>query len=95
MIQSRQTLEKIHHTIEQPTTRLTTNFIQQIKEAHEQASFFNDLTAHVDEFPKAYSRHKILPQLLNVFQYGNAGPSVLPPLFKVSPPLYCISHEKE
>jgi len=55
----------------------------QIKEAHEQASFFNDLTAHVDEFPKAYSRHKILPQLLNVFQYGNAGPSVLPPLFKL------------
>nr|CAB3265905.1 N-terminal kinase-like protein [Phallusia mammillata] len=55
----------------------------QIKEPHEQALFFTDLTKHLDEFPIIYSKHKILPQLLNAFQFGNGGPAVLPPLFKL------------
>ncbi|CAK8682654.1 unnamed protein product [Clavelina lepadiformis] len=55
----------------------------QIKEPHEQTTFFNDLTNHLDNFPRDYSKHKILPQLLNVFQFGNGGPAVLPPLFKL------------
>ena len=45
--------------------------------------FFEDLTAHLDEFPPAYSKHKILPQLLNVYQYGNVKTAVLAPLFKL------------
>ena len=62
----------------------STIFYHQIKDQQEQISFFEDITAHLDDFPVSYSKYKILPQLLNVYQYGNAGPAVLPPLFKVS-----------
>ncbi|XP_039267471.2 N-terminal kinase-like protein [Styela clava] len=55
----------------------------QIKDQGEKNEFFNQLPDHLDEFPIDYSKHKILPQLLNAFQFGNAGPAVLPPLFKL------------
>lgn len=55
----------------------------QIKDPKETTEFYTNLTNHIDSFPTDYSRHKILPQLLNAFQFGNAGSSVLPPLFKV------------
>jgi len=64
------------------TTNLFLDEVQ-IKEEKEQIKFFEDLTAHLDEFPPAYSKYKILPQLLNVYQYGNVKTAVLAPLFKL------------
>lgn len=38
----------------------------------------------LDSFPEDFCRHKVLPQLLTAFEFGNAGAVVLTPLFKVS-----------
>jgi len=56
----------------------------QMKEANEKARFFNNLPALLDSFPSSLSRYKILPLLINAFEFGNAGSSILNPLFKVS-----------
>jgi len=64
------------------TTNLFLDEVQ-IKDEKEQIKFFEDLTEHLDEFPPAYSKYKILPKLLNVYQYGNVKTSVLAPLFKL------------
>lgn len=56
----------------------------QIKDQSDKNEFFNSLTPSLDSFPQQFCRHRILPQLLNAFEYGNAGSAVLAPLFKVS-----------
>lgn len=55
----------------------------QIKEHKEQKTFFSSLSSSLDSFPQQYCKHKILPQLLNAYEYGSAGSAVLGPLFKV------------
>ncbi|KAK7104395.1 N-terminal kinase-like protein [Littorina saxatilis] len=55
----------------------------QIKEQSEKNKFFTSLTPSLDSFPPQMCRNKILPQLLNAFEYGNAGSSVLAPMFKI------------
>ncbi len=45
--------------------------------------FFTYLNKHLDSFPKNFSKCKILPQLINAFEFGGAGSSVLAPLFKL------------
>lgn len=55
----------------------------QIKEQSEKAKFFNGLPSVLDRFPEEICRFKILPQLINAFDFGNAGSSVLVPLFKL------------
>jgi len=55
----------------------------QIKEQNEKTRFFNGLSNVLDKFPEDICRYKILPQLINAFEFGNAGSSVLTPLFKV------------
>lgn len=55
----------------------------QIKEQKEQKEFFSSLSSSLDSFPQQYCKHRILPQLLNAFEYGSAGSAVLAPLFKV------------
>lgn len=44
----------------------------------------------MDNFPKQFCIHKVLPQLLNAFEFGSAGSAVLSPLFKVSCLKYCF-----
>jgi len=56
----------------------------QIKENEEKQRFFGTLTEAVDSFPDDVCRHKILPQLLNAYEFAGAGSAVLPPLFKLS-----------
>ena len=56
----------------------------QIKESAEKTSFFAKLTEAIDSFPTQLSRHKVLPQLLQAYEFGNCGSMVLAPLFKVS-----------
>lgn len=55
----------------------------QIKEATEKTAFFSNLPALLDGFPDNLSKHKILPQLINAFEFGNAGSAVLAPMFKL------------
>ncbi|KAI9559706.1 hypothetical protein GHT06_013711 [Daphnia sinensis] len=55
----------------------------QIKENTEKAQFFNKLPSLLDSFPENLSRHKVLPQLINAFEFGNAGAAILTPLFKL------------
>lgn len=55
----------------------------QIKEAAEKQQFFQDLSENLDSFPEDFCKHKVLPQLLTAFEFGNAGAVVLTPLFKV------------
>ena len=62
----------------------------QIKDQAEKNKFFASLTPSLDSFPPQMCRNKILPQLLNAFEYGNAGSSVLAPMFKVSSTSVCL-----
>uniref|UniRef100_A0A452S595 N-terminal kinase-like protein n=1 Tax=Ursus americanus TaxID=9643 RepID=A0A452S595_URSAM len=55
----------------------------QIKEPAEKQKFFQELSKSLDSFPEDFCRHKVLPQLLTAFEFGNAGAVVLTPLFKV------------
>ncbi|XP_010634481.1 N-terminal kinase-like protein [Fukomys damarensis] len=55
----------------------------QIKESAEKQKFFQELSKSLDSFPEDFCRHKVLPQLLTAFEFGNAGAVVLTPLFKV------------
>uniref|UniRef100_A0A671R5J3 N-terminal kinase-like protein n=1 Tax=Sinocyclocheilus anshuiensis TaxID=1608454 RepID=A0A671R5J3_9TELE len=55
----------------------------QIKEPAEKQQFFQDLSENLDSFPEVFCKHKVLPQLLTAFEFGNAGAVVLTPLFKV------------
>jgi len=56
----------------------------QIKEANEKTRFFTNLPNLLEKFPENLSRHKILPQLINAFEFGNAGSTILTSIFKVS-----------
>ncbi|KAM4621625.1 N-terminal kinase-like protein [Polymixia lowei] len=55
----------------------------QIKDPVEKQQFFQDLSDNLDSFPEDFCKHKVLPQLLTAFEFGNAGAVVLTPLFKV------------
>lgn len=55
----------------------------QIKDKVEKGKFFSTLSSYLDNFPEAVCVHKILPQLLTAFHYGDAGSAVLAPMFKV------------
>ncbi|XP_071453913.1 N-terminal kinase-like protein isoform X4 [Hetaerina americana] len=55
----------------------------QIRERSEKNRFFGGLAVQVDSFPENVCRHKILPQLITAFEYGDAGSAVLTPMFKL------------
>ncbi|XP_075223189.1 N-terminal kinase-like protein yata [Lycorma delicatula] len=55
----------------------------QIKDKHEKSRFLNSLTAQLDHFPQHICKHKVLPQLITAFEYGDAGAAVLAPMFKL------------
>jgi len=55
----------------------------QIKDDSEKSRFFNSLTSKLDNFPPALCTNKILPELIKMFDFGNAGAQVLTPIFKI------------
>ncbi|XP_028050978.1 N-terminal kinase-like protein isoform X2 [Monomorium pharaonis] len=55
----------------------------QMKERGEKGRFFSQLATQLDSFPDGVGRHKILPQLLAAFEFGDAGSAVLPPLLQL------------
>lgn len=67
----------------------------QIKEQSEKNKFFSSLTPSLDSFPPQMCRNKILPQLLNAFDYGNAGSSVLAPMLKIGKHLDGEEYQKK
>uniref|UniRef100_A0A8C6KTQ9 N-terminal kinase-like protein n=1 Tax=Nothobranchius furzeri TaxID=105023 RepID=A0A8C6KTQ9_NOTFU len=65
---------------------LSNSFVEKllfIKEPAEKQQFFQDLNENLDSFPENFCKHKVLPQLLTAFEFGNAGAVILTPLFKV------------
>ena len=58
---------------------LTNDFVQAsifmetfaLKDAHEKDQFFRRLGDAIDSFPLAYTKHKILPELLHALEFGN------------------------
>ncbi|XP_065339794.1 N-terminal kinase-like protein [Cloeon dipterum] len=67
----------------------------QIKDKNEKNKFFSSLTDKLDLFPESICRHKILPQLITAFEYGDAGSPVLAPLFKLGKMLPEIEYQKK
>lgn len=67
----------------------------QIKEPAEKQKFFQELSKSLDSFPEDFCRHKVLPQLLTAFEFGNAGAVVLTPLFKVGKSLRAEEYQEK
>ena len=55
----------------------------QIKEDPDKARFYSSLPGLLDNCPQNVCQNKILPQLINAFEYGNAGSAILTPVFKI------------
>ncbi|XP_033630889.1 N-terminal kinase-like protein [Asterias rubens] len=55
----------------------------QIKEQLEKNKFFASLSTSIDDFPQEFCRYRILPLLLQAFEFGGAGSAVLTPLLKL------------
>ncbi|XP_038207052.1 N-terminal kinase-like protein [Zerene cesonia] len=67
----------------------------QIKDKAEKGKFFSTLGSHLDSFPEAVCVHKILPQLMTAFHYGDAGSAVLGPMFKLGKLLEDAEYQKQ
>ena len=63
-------------------------------EATQRNEFFNELNKSLDSFPESFAKWKILPQLLNAFEFGGAGSAVLAPLFKLGKMLDNAEYQK-
>ncbi|GMS79591.1 hypothetical protein PENTCL1PPCAC_1766 [Pristionchus entomophagus] len=55
----------------------------QLKESGEKNAFFNQLRENLDAFPDDVAKYKILPRLIHTYEYGDAGPNILIPMFKL------------
>ncbi|KAH8293994.1 hypothetical protein KR054_007226 [Drosophila jambulina] len=66
----------------------------QIKDKAEKNRFFSGLTTHLDNFPDNVCKHKILPQLITAYEYGDAGSAVLAPMFKLGKLLDEVEYQK-
>ncbi|PZC75500.1 hypothetical protein B5X24_HaOG206041 [Helicoverpa armigera] len=67
----------------------------QIKDKVEKGKFFSTLSSYLDNFPESVCVHKILPQLLTAFHYGDAGSFVLAPMFKLGKLLDDADYQKQ
>ncbi|XP_038072147.1 N-terminal kinase-like protein [Patiria miniata] len=67
----------------------------QIKEQLEKNKFFASLSTTIDEFPQEFCRYRILPLLLEAFQFGGAGSAVLTPLLKLGKLLEPDEYQKK
>lgn len=67
----------------------------QIKDKAEKLRFFNALTPMLDNFPDNVCKHKILPQLITAYEYGDAGSVVLGPMFKLGRLLDEVEYQKK
>jgi SCY1-like protein 1 len=66
-----------------------------IKDQAEKNTFFTELTEKLDDFPRNLCLYKILPQLINAYEFINAGSSILAPLFKLGKLLEDAEYQKK
>ncbi|XP_054759531.2 N-terminal kinase-like protein [Lytechinus pictus] len=66
----------------------------QIKDQTEKTNFLSGLSAAIDDFPEEFCRHRILPLLLQAFEFGNAGSAILTPLLKLGKLLDADEYQK-
>lgn len=64
-------------------TLLSLEEIQLVKDPDEKTKIFNILEKEIDSFPPDICKNKILPDLINAFEYGEAGSAILNPIFKI------------
>jgi len=62
---------------------LTLEEIYLLQDATEKAEFFERVKNSYHKFPKNFGQEKILPELINAFEYGAAGPTILDPILAV------------
>merc|ERR1719470_616415 len=55
----------------------------QIKEDSDKSRFYSSLAGLLDNCPSNVCQGKILPQLINAFEFGGAGSAILAPVFKI------------
>ncbi|KHJ96184.1 HEAT repeat protein [Oesophagostomum dentatum] len=55
----------------------------QLKDSSEKTPFFLHLRESLDIFPADIAKYKILPKIIETYEYGDAGPNILIPLFKL------------
>lgn len=67
----------------------------QVKDSNETAQFFASISNLLDSFPNDICKYKILPQLINAFEFGNAGSSILNPIFKIGKLLESDEYQKK
>ena len=65
----------------------------QIKEDGDKARFYTSLPGLLDNCPTNVCQNKILPQLINAFEYGNAGSAILTPVFKIGKELDTVEYQ--
>ena len=64
-------------------------------ESSQKNKFFIELNKSLDLFPDNFAHYKVLPHLLNDFEFGGAGPSVLAPLLKVGKLLDEVEYQRK
>lgn len=67
----------------------------QIKEKNDKNKFFSSLAMLLEHFPSNVCRNKILPHLINAYEYGEAGAAVLTPLLKLGNSLDDAEYQKK
>jgi len=65
----------------------------QIKDESDKSRFYSSLTGLLDNCPTNVCQNKILPQLINAFEYGNAGSAILTPVFKIGKELDTVEYQ--
>ncbi len=74
---------QVRRAISTRTKNYNFYFSKKIKDAQEKTKFFSELTDQLDDFPRNLCLFTILPQLINSYEFGAAGSSILAPLFKL------------
>lgn len=64
-------------------------------ESSQRNELFVELDKSMHLFPDNFCKHKILPQLLNAFEFGGAGSAVLAPLFRMGKLLDEAEYQKK
>ncbi|KAF7728827.1 hypothetical protein EC973_005453 [Apophysomyces ossiformis] len=54
-----------------------------IKDQNEKEGFFRQLDSSVETFPSEFAKHKILPELVNAFEFGSGGAKALNAILKI------------
>ncbi|ORY43541.1 ARM repeat-containing protein [Neocallimastix californiae] len=65
-----------------------------VKEKTEKEQFIRNLSNSIDSFPTEFSKHKILPELINALEYGAGGSRVLLPILKLGASLSKEEYDK-